>query len=58
MWSQICGKNGFVSTKVLLEKSSKIKNDKKLETIKNIHSLCQLLGTKLVLFCEFLSSEF
>ena len=50
MWSQISGKKVNVSTKVLLEKRSKTKNNLKLKIIKNMHYLCWLIGTKLVFF--------
>ena len=56
--SDLWGKKVYVSTKVILEK--KFVNQKRLKTKnhKNIHNLCHLIWTKLVLFCNFLRPHF
>ena len=57
--SDLLEENVHVSTKVLLEKSLKTNKQKlKTKTHKNIHNLCQLLGTKVVLFVSFCDTIF
>ena len=52
MWSQICNKKAYVSTKILLEKRATNKKRKEKKH-KHIHILWRILGTKLVPLVDF-----
>ena len=53
MCSQICRKKAYVSTKSLLEKSSKTKNNKKNLNTRSVHNRWWLIRPKLVFFGNF-----
>ena len=49
MWSQICEKEAYMYTKLLLEKSANTKKEKNTKKHERVYNLCRILGTKLVL---------